>query len=97
MQAAINGQLRAEQVTPELVASHLSTGQLQAEQAVDLVIRTSGERRLSDFLLMESAYAELHFTDTLWPDFRAEHLDAALQDYASRDRRYGSRRKEGCG
>ena len=99
VQAAKDGQLTAEQVTQELVASHLSTGRLlpdHPQQAVDLVIRTSGEKRLSNFLLWESAYAELHFADVCWPEFCPEHLDAALQDYATRERRYGSRRK-GCG
>lgn len=56
---------------------------------VDLLIRTGGEKRLSDFLLWESAYAELHFTDCLWPDFNEEHFQAALEDYASRARRFG--------
>jgi undecaprenyl pyrophosphate synthase len=56
---------------------------------VDLVIRTSGERRLSNFLLWQSAYAELYFTDKLWPDFDRHALFAALEDYAARDRRYG--------
>jgi undecaprenyl diphosphate synthase len=55
----------------------------------DLVIRTGGERRLSDFLLLEAAYAELYFTDTAWPDFGATELDAALADYSVRDRRFG--------
>jgi undecaprenyl pyrophosphate synthase len=56
---------------------------------VDLLIRTSGERRLSNFLLWQSAYAELYFTETLWPDFKREGLLLALQDYASRARRFG--------
>ncbi|MGH7475098.1 MAG: polyprenyl diphosphate synthase [Longimicrobiales bacterium] len=56
---------------------------------VDLLIRTGGERRLSDFLLWESAYAELYFTDVLWPDFDAGGLDDALADYARRERRFG--------
>ena len=57
---------------------------------VDLVIRTGGERRLSDFLLWESAYAELHFTDVMWPDFTAADLQTALADFAARDRRFGA-------
>lgn len=57
---------------------------------VDLLIRTSGEQRLSDFLLWECAYAELHFTPTLWPDFGRQDLFAALQTFHSRDRRFGS-------
>ena len=55
----------------------------------DLVIRTGGERRTSNFLLWESAYAEYHFTETLWPDFSERDLDEALGDYSSRDRRKG--------
>ena len=56
---------------------------------VDLLIRTSGEQRLSDFLLWESAYAELVFTDRLWPDFGAHDLAAAISEYRHRDRRFG--------
>ena len=57
---------------------------------VDLLIRTGGEKRLSDFLLWECAYAELHFVDCLWPDFDARALDAALEEYATRHRRFGA-------
>jgi len=57
---------------------------------VDLLIRTGGEKRLSDFLLWECAYAELHFIDCLWPDFDEQHFRAALDDYASRQRRFGT-------
>jgi undecaprenyl diphosphate synthase len=56
---------------------------------VDLLIRTGGERRLSDFMLWESAYAELHFTDRLWPDFGADALEAAVADFLARERRFG--------
>jgi undecaprenyl diphosphate synthase len=56
---------------------------------VDLLIRTGGEKRLSDFLLWECAYAELYFTDCLWPDFDEQQFQAALEDYASRVRRFG--------
>ena len=56
---------------------------------VDLLIRTGGEQRLSDFLLWESAYAELYFTDVLWPDFNGADLASAVQAFAGRDRRYG--------
>ena len=55
----------------------------------DLVVRTSGEYRLSNFLLWESAYSELVFTDVLWPDFRREHLFDAVREYQARDRRFG--------
>jgi undecaprenyl diphosphate synthase len=57
---------------------------------VDLLIRTGGEKRLSDFLLWESAYAELYFTDVMWPDFTGDDLAAAVQAFAARDRRYGA-------
>jgi undecaprenyl diphosphate synthase len=56
---------------------------------VDLLIRTGGEQRLSDFMLWESAYAELHFTDVMWPDFTGADLAAAVRAFAARDRRYG--------
>ena len=56
---------------------------------VDLLIRTGGEQRLSDFLLWECAYAELWFTDRMWPDFGAAHLAAAIHEFYSRDRRFG--------
>jgi undecaprenyl diphosphate synthase len=59
---------------------------------VDLIIRTSGEKRLSDFLLWESAYAELHFTERMWPDFEAEDLAAALASFSRRERRFGGLR-----
>ena len=57
----------------------------------DLIIRTSGERRLSNFLLWQAAYAELVFLNVLWPDFSADHFAEALTDYASRERRFGAR------
>ena len=56
---------------------------------VDLLIRTGGERRISNFLLWQLAYAEIHVTDVMWPDFDREHLEAAILDYQSRERRYG--------
>ena len=57
----------------------------------DVLIRTSGEQRVSNFLLWQTAYSELHFSDVLWPDFDEEHLVAAIEDVAGRDRRYGAR------
>jgi undecaprenyl diphosphate synthase len=57
---------------------------------VDLLIRTGGEKRLSDFMLWEVAYAELHFVDCLWPDFDEQHFRRALDDYAGRQRRFGA-------
>lgn len=57
---------------------------------LDLLIRTGGEKRLSNFLLWQASYAELYFTDVLWPDFDAQHLDLALEEYSRRSRRFGS-------
>ena len=56
---------------------------------VDFLIRTSGEKRISNFLLWQIAYAELYFTDTFWPDFKKENLFKALLDYQNRERRFG--------
>jgi len=75
-------------VTAEGIAAHLDTADLPP---LDLLIRTSGEVRLSNFLLWQAAYAELYFTDVLWPDFTADHLQQAMEDFAGRDRRYGGR------
>jgi undecaprenyl diphosphate synthase len=88
--------VRAAQCLRPGAASRESFGRLIAivdhgspVPALDLLIRTGGERRLSDFLLWEAAYAELFFTDLMWPEFGAEALRAALQDFASRERRFG--------
>jgi len=78
----------AGEVTTESIAAHLDTADLPP---LDLLIRTSGEIRLSNFLLWQSAYAEMLFVDTLWPDFKPEHLACALDDFAQRERRYGGR------
>ena len=85
--AAKEGRLDPETITPELVATRLFTSALPEP---DLVIRTSGEHRLSNFLLWQSAYAELSFIDTLWPDFTAEKFFECLEEFAQRERRYGS-------
>jgi undecaprenyl diphosphate synthase len=82
-QAASKGE-----VTTETIAAHLDTADLPP---LDLLIRTSGEQRLSNFLLWQSAYAEFWFTDELWPDFTPEHLQQALDEFARRERRYGGR------
>jgi undecaprenyl diphosphate synthase len=75
-------------ITPETIAAHLDTADLPP---LDLLIRTSGEVRLSNFLLWQSAYSELYFTDVLWPDFTVAHLEQALAAFAGRERRYGGR------
>jgi undecaprenyl diphosphate synthase len=72
------------------LVGHLLTQALAAESGdVDLLIRTGGEKRLSDFLLWESAYAELLFSDRMWPDFNATDLDAAVREFSKRERRFG--------
>ncbi|AZI38341.1 polyprenyl diphosphate synthase [Caenibius tardaugens] len=75
-------------ITAEAIERHLDTADLPP---LDLLIRTSGEVRLSNFLLWQAAYAEMWFTDVLWPDFRPEHLEEALATFAGRERRYGGR------
>ena len=75
-------------ITPETIAAHLDTADLPP---LDLLIRTSGEERLSNFLLWQAAYAELWFTDVLWPDFTADHLKQAMDAFSGRERRYGGR------
>ena len=75
-------------ITPDTIAAELDTADLPP---LDLLIRTSGEERLSNFLLWQAAYAELWFTDVLWPDFGPEHLQEALEAFAQRERRYGGR------
>ena len=77
---------QAEDLTEKVLAEKLFTKDLPDP---DLIIRTSGEYRISNFLLWQMAYAELHFTETLWPDFSRAHFDTALNDYANRQRRFG--------
>ncbi len=75
-----------EGMEPEDFEAYLVTDGIPAP---DLIIRTSGEQRLSNYLLWQGAYSELYFTDVLWPDFRKDDFNRALEDYARRDRRYG--------
>jgi undecaprenyl diphosphate synthase len=81
------GTIRASDITEDLVNKTLDTANLPEP---DLLIRTGGEHRISNFLLWQSAYTEFYFTDTLWPDFDAAHLNEALADFATRERRYGT-------
>ncbi|MGE3317543.1 MAG: polyprenyl diphosphate synthase, partial [Planctomycetaceae bacterium] len=83
---AATGKLSPDDVSEELIASRLYTAGMSDP---DLVIRTAGEMRLSNFLLWQSSYAEIWVTPTCWPDFRQPELISALKDYANRDRRYG--------
>ena len=80
------GEARASDLNEAIFEQHLSTG---PDPAPDLIIRTGYERRLSNFLLWECAYAELIFQDVYWPDYGPEHLKAAIAEYDTRDRRYG--------
>ena len=82
------GELAPEQVTEEALAGALYTA---GQPDVDLLIRTSGEMRLSNFLLWQCAYAEFVFPEVLWPDFTVAHYDEALQVFAARNRRFGGR------
>ena len=75
-------------ITPEAIEAELDTAGLPP---LDLLIRTSGEVRLSNFLLWQAAYAEMIFTDVLWPDFKPAHLAEALEEFSRRERRYGGR------
>jgi len=79
---------RPEDVDERLVARHLYHPELPDP---DLIVRTAGESRISNFLLWQSAYSEIHVTDTLWPDFDIQDLERAIQDYQSRTRRFGGR------
>jgi undecaprenyl diphosphate synthase len=81
-----NGLIHPDHIDASVVNEHLYTADLPD---VDLLIRTSGERRISNFLLWQSAYAELYFTERFWPDFKEEHLVEALMDYQNRERRFG--------
>lgn len=82
------GELQPDDITPELLSKHLYTADMPDP---DLLIRTSGEMRLSNYLLWQISYAEIWVTDVLWPDFGREELDAALNSYAGRNRRFGKR------
>jgi len=83
---AVRGGLKVEDITPEVISGHLVTAGVPDP---DLLIRTSGERRLSNFLLWQLSYSELYFTDVYWPDFDEHEFARAIKDYQQRQRRYG--------
>jgi undecaprenyl diphosphate synthase len=85
---AAQGTLAADGIDEDCLARHLFTVDLPDP---DLLIRTSGEQRISNFLLWQCAYSELVFTKTLWPDFAKSDLEQAIDEYRGRDRRYGAR------
>lgn len=80
------GEMRYEDIDEEVISAHLMTRSMPDP---DLIIRTSGECRLSNFLLWQASYAEFYFPEVLWPDFDEAQFDKALEVYAQRDRRYG--------
>lgn len=81
-----SGELAVEDITPELIDKHMLTADMPDP---DLLIRTSGELRLSNFMLWQLAYSELWFTDIYWPEFGKQHLLEAVAEYQRRSRRYG--------
>jgi undecaprenyl diphosphate synthase len=83
---AVAGEIEVDAIDESTVAAHLQLAQLPDP---DLLIRTGGERRISNFLLWNFAYTELYFTDTLWPDFGAKDLDQAIEFFSRRQRRFG--------
>ncbi|KAJ1288472.1 hypothetical protein BS78_02G091900 [Paspalum vaginatum] len=83
--------LRPEDIDAALLAGKLATSVVGEVACPDLIIRTSGEQRLSNFLMWQSAYSELYFTDTLWPDFGEDEYLQALSSFQSRERRFGTR------
>ena len=86
LEEAKSSGLKAENITEDWVTNHLTTRDIPDP---DLLIRTSGELRISNFLLWQLAYSELYFTDVYWPDFNKEELAKAIVDYQKRERRYG--------
>ena len=85
-QKVSEGKLSPGEITQQTLADHLDTAGIPDPE---LMIRTSGEYRISNFLLWQLAYTELYFSEVLWPDFRKEHLFAAIEDYQKRERRFG--------
>ena len=85
-----DGEIDPEDVTEEMIGAHLFTGHENIPDP-EVIIRTSGEERLSNFLLWQSAYSEFVFVDDLWPDFTPARYEEALAIYQSRDRRFGGR------
>ncbi len=84
------GKIKSEDITEELFHQYLDTSEAPVEP--DLLIRTGGDLRVSNFLLYQIAYTELYFTKTLWPDFSKEEFDKAIKEFQSRERRFGGRK-----
>lgn len=91
-QAAAAGELRPESIDASLISKYLYTGDENGDiPDPDLIIRTSGEQRLSNFLLWQAAYSEFAFTDSLWPDFTPEEFEKIVTEFCGRSRRFGGR------
>ena len=90
---AANNEINVDDINVDTFSQYLS---LADQPRVDLLIRTSGELRISNFLLWDIAYSELYFTDTLWPDFNPAELDSAIESFNHRDRRFGERKDKAC-
>jgi undecaprenyl diphosphate synthase len=88
-QDCVKGRAKPEDMSEETMRQYLWTSVLGELDEVDLIIRTSGEKRVSNFLLWQAAYAEFVFSDLLWPDFTPAHLQAAVEEYTRRERRFG--------
>lgn len=87
------GELQPEDITEDVIGAHLYTGVHNYDcPDPELMIRTSGEIRLSNYLLWQTAYSEFVFTDVLWPDFTPAEFEKAIEEYQSRDRRFGGRK-----
>ena len=87
-----NGSITTDQIDQETVSRYLYTGEENGFiPDPDLIIRTSGEERISNFLLWQCAYSEFAFSDSLWPDFTPDEFESIVGQYASRDRRFGGR------
>lgn len=92
-QKAKDGEFQPEDITEEMISAELFTGEVHTDTPdPELIIRTSGELRLSNFLLWQSAYSELVFPEVMWPDFTPEEFEKAIADYQSRERRFGGRK-----
>lgn len=89
--AVKNGELNQEDITDEVFSSYLTTAGIPDPE---LIIRTSGEFRISNFLLWQIAYSEFYFTDTLWPDFKEKDFELAIEAYQNRERRFGKTSKQ---
>ena len=87
------GRIEPDEITPDTVARFLDTAGVPDP---DLIIRTSGEKRLSNFLIWQSAYSELVFSEALWPDFTPDRLREAIAEYDRRERRFGGRSASGA-